>query len=58
MQKIATANSPFKFHKRRQLFIGVHSETLSVIAMRVSNPDRSSVRIHGWYAAPNSSQLC
>jgi len=27
--------------KRSQLFIGTHNETLSVAAMRVSNPDRS-----------------
>jgi hypothetical protein len=26
----------FKFDKRSQFFIGVHSETLSVVAMRVS----------------------
>jgi hypothetical protein len=31
----------FKFNKRAELFIGTHNETLSVIAMRVSNPDRS-----------------
>jgi hypothetical protein len=31
----------FKFDKRGQLFIRVHNETLSVIAMRVRNPDCS-----------------
>jgi hypothetical protein len=37
----------FKFNKRSQLFIRVHNEPLSIVAMRVSNEDRSSVRIHG-----------
>jgi hypothetical protein len=27
-----------QFHKHRQFFIGMHKETLSVVAMRVSNP--------------------
>jgi hypothetical protein len=30
-----------------QLFIRVHNETLSVVAMCVCNPDRSPARIHG-----------
>jgi hypothetical protein len=29
----------FKFNKRAQLFVGVHNKTLSVAAVRVSNPD-------------------
>jgi hypothetical protein len=32
------ANRRFEFHKRGQLFIGVHNETLFVVTMRVSNP--------------------
>jgi hypothetical protein len=36
----------------RRLFIRVHNETLSVVAMRVSNPDRSPLAIHGSNAAP------
>jgi hypothetical protein len=36
----------FQFHKRSQYFIRVHNVTLSV-AMRVSNPDRSPLRING-----------
>jgi hypothetical protein len=36
-----------KFQKRSQYFIRVHNETFSVAAMRVSNPDRSPLRIHG-----------
>jgi hypothetical protein len=39
--------SRFKFQKRSQLFVGVHNESLSVIAMRVDNPDRSSLTIDG-----------
>jgi hypothetical protein len=38
---------PFEFHKRSQLFIGRHNETLSVVAMRVCNPDCSPVGING-----------
>jgi hypothetical protein len=34
-------------NKRRQLFIRTHNETLSIVAMRVSNPDRSPLRING-----------
>jgi hypothetical protein len=37
----------FKLDKRRQLFIGVHNETLSIAAMCVSNPDRSPLGIDG-----------
>jgi hypothetical protein len=40
------ANRRFKFHKRGQLFLRMHNETLSVAAMRVNNPDRSPVGIH------------
>jgi hypothetical protein len=34
----ASAGRRFQFHKRSQLFIGTHHETLSV-AMRVNDPD-------------------
>jgi hypothetical protein len=37
----------FQFQKRSQLFVGVHNKALSVAAMRVSNPDRSPLRIKG-----------
>jgi hypothetical protein len=40
------AGRRFKFHERGQLFIGSHNETLSVVAMCVSNPDRSPVGIN------------
>jgi hypothetical protein len=33
-------------HKRSQLFVRTHNEPLSVVAMRVSNKDHSSVGIH------------
>src|SRR5207249_4503445 len=45
-QKVDT-NRPFQFHKRRQLFISLHNKTLSIAAMRVSNPNRSPLRING-----------
>jgi len=32
--------------KRRQQFIRTHNETLSVVAARVCNPDRSPLRIN------------
>ena len=34
-----------QFQKRSQLFIGVHNETLSIVAIRISDPDRSPARI-------------
>jgi hypothetical protein len=36
----------FEFQKRTQLFIGVHNETLSVVAVCVHNPDGSPLRIN------------
>jgi hypothetical protein len=36
---------PLQFHKRSQLLIGTHNEPLSVVTMRVSNPDRSSFKV-------------
>jgi hypothetical protein len=36
----------FKLDKRSQFFISAHNETLSVTAMRVSNPDCSPLGIH------------
>jgi hypothetical protein len=37
----------FEFQKRRQLFIRSHKETLSIAAMRVSNPNCLPLRING-----------
>jgi hypothetical protein len=45
-QFAATSDCHFQFQKHNQLFIRVHNETLSVIAMRVNNPDRSPVGIN------------
>jgi len=39
-------NRPFQFHKRSQLFICAHDETVSV-AMRVNDPDRLPLKIDG-----------
>jgi hypothetical protein len=39
----------FKFEKRRQFLIGVHNETFSAVAMRVSDPDRSYSLIPGCF---------
>jgi hypothetical protein len=44
-QKAAALNRRFEFDKRSQLFTRAHNETLSIAAMRVSNPDRSPVGI-------------
>ena len=41
------ANRHFQLHKRSQLFLRMHNETLSVVAMRVCNPDRSTAGIQG-----------
>ena len=38
------AHRRFKFQKRRQLFICMHNETLSVVAVCICNPDRSSFK--------------
>jgi len=43
----ACAGRRFKFHKCRQLLIRTHNETLSVIAMRVGNPDYSPASFNG-----------
>ena len=45
-QFAASADSRFEFQKRSQFFISAHNETISVPAMRVSNPDRSLVGIN------------
>ena len=45
-------NRRFKLQKRRQLFIGVHNDTLSVAAMRVSYKDRAPVAIQSRNADP------
>jgi len=52
------ADRRFQFPKRSQLFIRMHNETLSVIAVRINNPDCSPVGINRWDAAPSSNRLC
>jgi len=37
---------PLQFHKRSPHFIGAHNETLSLVAVRVRNEDRSPVGIN------------
>jgi len=38
---------PFDLTLSSQLLIRMHNETLSVVAVRVSNRDRSPIRING-----------
>jgi hypothetical protein len=45
-QLAGSAGRWFKFHKRSQQFIRVHNETLSVVAMCVSNPGCPSDEIN------------
>jgi hypothetical protein len=45
-QIAASAYRRFQFRKGSQLFIRTDNETLSVIAMGVNNPDRSTVAIN------------
>jgi len=42
-QFIARPNRRFEFHKPAEFFIRVHNKTLSVVAMRVRNPDRAEI---------------
>jgi hypothetical protein len=46
-QMAATATRRVEFHKRSQLFVSADNETLSVVAVRVNNPDRSSLAVNG-----------
>jgi hypothetical protein len=41
-----------KFKKRWQLFVRSHNETLPIIVVRVSNPDRSPAGVNRWDTAP------
>ena len=42
-----SGNDSREFKKRSSLIISAHDETLSVIAVRVSNPDRVPATIDG-----------
>jgi hypothetical protein len=46
-QFAASVDRGFEFHKSGLLFIGAHNETVPIIAVRVSNPDRSPFGIDG-----------
>ena len=46
MSRRQAASRGFQFSRRRQLFIRTHNETLSVVTMRVCNPDFSPVGIN------------
>jgi hypothetical protein len=48
-QKTATPKRRFQFNERPQLFIRMHNETLSVIAVCVCNPDCSPVGINRFF---------
>jgi hypothetical protein len=48
---VSSSNRPFKLNKRRQLFVRSHAETLSIIAVRVCNPDCPPPTINGRNAA-------
>ena len=52
------ANRRFTFHKRSQLFVGMHNKTLSVAAMCVCNPDRSPFTTLPLRRSSNSIRLC
>jgi hypothetical protein len=56
-QFAATSDCHFQFKKRRQLFIRVRNEMLSVVAMRVNNPDRSPGWNQSLRPSPNSNLL-
>jgi hypothetical protein len=45
------SNRRFQLNKCSQLFIRVHNETLSIVAMRVCTKDRSLARVHSCDAA-------
>jgi hypothetical protein len=47
------ANRRFEFYKRSQLFIRAHNETLSVVAMRICNPDSSPFKIQRLGKSPS-----
>jgi len=46
MKPTASTGHRFQFQKSRQLFLRLHNETLSIVAMCVCNPDGSPVEIN------------
>src|SRR5260370_5776103 len=49
---VSTSNRPCEFQKRSQFLICAHNETRSIV-MRVNNPYRSPVGIHGMSLIPS-----
>jgi hypothetical protein len=39
-------NRPFQFQKRSELIIRANNETVSIITVRINNPDRSRFQIN------------
>jgi hypothetical protein len=50
--RVKRGNRRFKFQKRGQLFIRVHKEAFSVIAVRIGDEDCLPAMIHGCNTAP------
>jgi hypothetical protein len=46
------ARDSLKFEKRSQFFVCSYNETLSVVAVRINNPDCSPARVHSCNTAP------
>jgi hypothetical protein len=44
---VGTCLIPGRPEKRSQLFICMHNEALSIVAVRIGNPDRSAFGVHG-----------
>jgi hypothetical protein len=51
------SNRLFEFQKSSQLFIRARNEALSVAAVCINNPDRSSLRINGCDPAQTPSDF-
>ena len=55
--ELNSTNRRLQFQKRSQYLIRTHNETLSVIAMRVHNPDRSPVGVNRCDIAPTPTSF-
>jgi hypothetical protein len=55
---ICPTNRRVGFDKRGLLFVGVHNETLPVVAICVSDKDRSAFTINGCDTSPMTNRLC
>jgi hypothetical protein len=54
-QRFTLATRRFQFQKHRQLLIGAHNETLSVVPVCVNNPERSPFVMYRCNATPTPS---